>query len=229
MVPLLVLFARMDQRTASATSLAAIVPTAIVGSLTYLAHGQVDFVAGGFIAIGAIAGALLGSLLLERLPLVWLRWAFIVFLLLIAIRMFLVSPVRGENLGISPVLIGGYIALGLVMGFASGLFGIGGGAIAVPALIGIFALSDLIAKGTSLLVMIPTSVVGTVANWRAKTVDVVAGLVVGVLATVGSIPGTLLALALSPRLSAILFGALLLVIATDLAVRAVRQGRAGTA
>jgi uncharacterized membrane protein YfcA len=88
-------------------------------------------------------------------------------------------------------------------------------------------LSDLIAKGTSLLVMIPTSLVGTVANWRAKTVDVVAGLVVGVVATLASIPGTFLAIALPPRLSAILFGVLLLIIATDLTVRALRQGRVG--
>ena len=38
MVPLLVWRAHLDQRQASATSLAAIVPAAIVGSATYLAN-----------------------------------------------------------------------------------------------------------------------------------------------------------------------------------------------
>ena len=42
MVPLLITFAGMDQRRASAASLAAIVPTAVVGSITYLANGEVD-------------------------------------------------------------------------------------------------------------------------------------------------------------------------------------------
>jgi uncharacterized membrane protein YfcA len=119
----------------------------------------------------------------------------------------------------------GYVVLGLAMGILSGLFGIGGGIIVVPALIGIFAISDLIAKGTSLLVMIPTSAIGTVANWRAGTVDVRAGLIVGAAATAASIPGAALALALPARLSGILFGLLLLVVAAQLTVRAIKASK----
>ena len=57
MVPLLVWRARMDQRRAAATSLVAIIPTAVVSSATYLAHGDVDVIAGLFVAVGAILGA----------------------------------------------------------------------------------------------------------------------------------------------------------------------------
>jgi hypothetical protein len=225
MVPMLVIFARFNQRQAAATSLAAIVPTAIIGSITYLISGEIDIAAGAFIAIGAVSGALIGSSLLRRLSLPWLRWMFIVLIVLVAARLLLVTPERGESLDLSVGVALGYIGLGLVMGIASGLFGIGGGIIAVPALVAIFGISDLIAKGTSLLVMIPTSVVGTVSHSRARAVDVRAGLVLGIAATLASVPGAILALSLPPRLSAVLFAALLLVVAAQLISAAVRAPR----
>jgi uncharacterized membrane protein YfcA len=225
MVPLLTTFAGLNQRVAAATSLAAIVPTSIVGSITYLVAGEVDLMAAAFVSVGAIVGAVLGSVLLKRIPLTWLRWMFIVFILLVAVRLFLVTPERGHEIAFTLLVGVGYIILGLVMGILSALFGIGGGIIAAPALISVFGVSDLIAKGTSLVVMIPTSVVGTVSNWRAGTVDVRAGLVLGVAATVASIPGAALALALPPRLSSSLFGVLLFAVAAQLTFRAIKAQR----
>jgi uncharacterized membrane protein YfcA len=225
MVPLLMALVHMDQRLAATTSLAAIVPTSIAGSLSYLAAGHIDLVAGGFIAAGAVIGAVIGSRLLRRIPLVWLRWLFIVLLLVVAARMVMVEPERGAPLDLSWLVVLGYLALGLVMGIASGLFGIGGGVIAVPALVAVFGVSDLIAKGTSLLVLVPTSIVGTVANLRARAVDLRAGLVVGVAATVAAVPGVALAVLIPPRLSSILFALLLLIAAAQLIVTAVRARR----
>ena len=226
MIPLLVTFAKLNQRDASATSLASIIPAAIVGSLTYLVNGEIDLLAGLFIAIGAVIGTIMGSALLRQLPLAWLRWMFIAFLLLVAARLFLVAPVRGGSLTLTAGVALGYVALGLVMGIASGVFGIGGGIIVVPALVAVFSISDLVAKGTSLLVMIPTSVVGTAANRRTGAVDVRAGLVVGVAATVAAIPGARLALAISPKLSGVVFALLLVAVAAQLTVRAVRLSQA---
>ncbi|MGO7983916.1 sulfite exporter TauE/SafE family protein, partial [Rhizobium johnstonii] len=57
MVPLLINLVGMNQRQASATSLLAIVPTSIVGSITYLAAGHVDLLAGLFLAIGGVIGS----------------------------------------------------------------------------------------------------------------------------------------------------------------------------
>jgi uncharacterized membrane protein YfcA len=225
MVPLLMALVHMDQRLAATTSLAAIVPTSIAGSLSYLAAGHIDLVAGGIIAAGAVIGAVIGSRLLRRIPLVWLRWLFIVLLLVVAARMVMVEPERGAPLDLTWLVVLGYLALGLVMGIASGLFGIGGGVIAVPALVAVFGVSDLIAKGTSLLVLVPTSIVGTVANLRARAVDLRAGLVVGVAATVAAVPGVALAVLIPPRLSSILFALLLLIAAAQLIVTAVRARR----
>lgn len=225
MVPLLVTVTGLNQRQAVATSLAAIIPTAIIGSFTYFLNGEIDVAAGAIISVGAVCGALIGSMLLRRLSLAWLSWMFIALLLLVAARLLLVVPERGEPLELSIGVALAYVALGLVMGVASGLFGIGGGVIAVPALVAIFGISDLIAKGTSLLVMIPTSIAGTISHVRARAVDVRAGLVVGIAASVAAVPGALLAFALPPQLSSMLFAILLLVVAAQLTIRTIRSHR----
>ncbi|RFA11682.1 hypothetical protein B7R22_18375 [Subtercola boreus] len=220
MVPLLTTFAKLNQRVAAATSLAALIPTSIVGTITYLAVGEIDVLAAGFVSVGAIVGAILGSKLLKRIPLTWLRWMFIVFILLVAARLFFTTPVRGAPLDFSASIAIEYVVLGLAMGILSALFGIGGGIIAVPALISVFGISDLVAKGTSLAVMIPTSAVGTFTNWRNGTVDIRVGLVLGVSAAIASVPGAALSLALPARLSTVLFGILLVAVAAQLVHRA---------
>ncbi|MDF1478858.1 sulfite exporter TauE/SafE family protein [Leifsonia sp. H3M29-4] len=225
LVPLLVTFAGLDQRRASAASLLAILPTSIAGSITYIANGEIDFIAAAFIAVGAIGGAVIGANLLKRIPIVWLRWSFIALLLIVAVRLLFVEPERGEPLALTPWLAVAYLALGLVMGIASGLLGVGGGIIAVPALVGIFGISDLIAKGTSLLVMIPTTVTGTITNYRNGLVNLRTGLIVGAAAAVASVGGAYIALALPSRLAAILFSILLVGIAIQLTVRAIRAQR----
>jgi uncharacterized membrane protein YfcA len=225
MVPLLVWLARLDQRTAAATSLVAIVPTAVVGSAAYFLNHEIDLAAGGLVSVGAVAGALIGTRLLRRIPLAWLRWMFIALIVVVAARMLLVAPERGESVELTVWVALGYIALGLAMGVASGLFGIGGGVVAVPALVAVFGASDLVAKGTSLAVMIPTGIAGTISNARARTVDVRAGLVVGGAATLASVPGVALALVMPPRLSGVLFAVLLLAAAAQLTAAALR-GRA---
>jgi uncharacterized protein len=111
------------------------------------------------------------------------------------------------------------------MGIASGLFGIGGGVFLVPMLISVFGAGDLVAKGTSLLVMLPTAAVGTLTNVRGGLVDLRAGAVVGVAATAASFAGVALAFAIPPQLSGVLFAALLLVSVAQIVVRTLRARR----
>lgn len=225
MVPLMIWLLGFDQRRAAATSLAAIVPTAIAGSAGYLVNGELDLAAAILIAVGGIVGSLIGTRLLRTLPLGWLRWMFIALLVLVAVRMFFVLPSRGADLELSPGIIAGLIGLGLVIGIAAGLFGIGGGVIIVPVLVTVFGVSDLVAKGTSLLAMVPTAATGTVANARAGMVRVSEGLIMGAAAVLASFGGVALAFLLPPRVSAVVFGVFMLLIAIQLAVRAIRLRR----
>lgn len=223
LVPLLVTLAGLDQRRAAATSLFAILPSSLAGAATYLAHGQLDLLAAGVISVGAVGGSLLGALLLKRLPLPALRWGFIVLLVLVAIRMFFVEPERSEPLALSPLVVIAYLALGLLMGVTSGLFGIGGAVIGVPGLVGVLGVSDLIAKGTTLVVVVVTSVTGSVANRRTGLVDVRTGLIVGLVAAVSAVGGAYIGLAMPARVSSVLFGVLLVLVSVQLAVRAIRR------
>ena len=225
MVPLFVLLCGLDQRHASATSLVAIVPSAISGAVQYAVAGHLDLVAGLLIAAGGVAGSLVGTRLLKTLPLGWLRWLFIALLVVTAVRLLFEVPSRGADVVLTPGTIAALVVLGLVMGVASGLFGIGGGVIAVPVLITLFGASDLIAKGTSLLAMIPTALTGSIANARNGLVRPLDGIIAGVAATAASFGGVAVAFLLSPQLASILFAVLLIVAITQMVLRAVRDHR----
>ena len=60
-VPGLVLGAHMTQRLAHGTSLAAVVPISVASLVTYAAHDNVDWSVAAWLAVGAVAGALIGT------------------------------------------------------------------------------------------------------------------------------------------------------------------------
>src|SRR6476620_12114003 len=66
-VPLLVLILKFDQRLAAGTSLAAIVPTATVGVISYAVHGSVAWIPALILALGAVVGAQIGTWLLPKI------------------------------------------------------------------------------------------------------------------------------------------------------------------
>jgi uncharacterized membrane protein YfcA len=117
------------------------------------------------------------------------------------------------------------VAVGLVTGVLSGLLGVGGGVIVVPAMILLFGYSDLIAKGTSLLMMIPTALSGTVGNLKRGNVDVRSGLLIGVAACVTVTLGSLTAGAISPQLANILFVAFLAFLVVKTVLEALKARR----
>lgn len=226
LVPLLILAVGFGQKLASGTSLAVIVPTALAGTVSYAASGSIDWVAGACLGAGAVGGSLVGTWLLHRIRVAYLRWFFIVFLIVVAARMFFFVPDRALGLEMSPLLALALAGVGFVVGVLSGLLGVGGGVIVVPVLMLLFGVSDLIAKGTSLLMMIPTALTGTVANYRRGNVDLRAAAVVGTLAVVASVLGAAVSTVLPPALGSLLFAILLIYSAAHLTWNALRKGRA---
>ena len=86
-VPLLVLVLAFDQRRASATSLAAIIISAIVGAATYALHGEVKPGAAALVGIPAVAGVLIGTALQQRIPVQRLTIGFAVVLAAVGTRL----------------------------------------------------------------------------------------------------------------------------------------------
>jgi uncharacterized membrane protein YfcA len=88
-VPLLVIAAGFELRSATATSLAAIGITATAGVITYVVHGDVRPVYAVLLGVPAAAGAAGGAMLQQRLPVRTLSLLFAALLVVIAIRMLL--------------------------------------------------------------------------------------------------------------------------------------------
>lgn len=226
-VPLLVLLLAFDQRLAAGTSLAAIVPTATVGVISYAASGSVAWIPALILAAGAVVGAQIGTRLLPRISQTALRWGFVGFLVVVIVSLFLVIPSRDAVFELTWLTGAALVAVGIGTGVLAGLIGVGGGVIVVPVLMLAFGTSDLVAKGTSLLMMIPTAISGTVGNLRNRNVDLVAALLIGVSACTTTALGAWLATIVDPTLGNLLFAAYLVVIAVQMAIKAVRGRRRG--
>ena len=86
-VPLLVLFVALDQRRASATSLAAILVSSVAGAATYAFHGDVKPGAAAAIGLPAVAGVLFGTAVQQRVPVQKLSYGFALLLVVVGVRL----------------------------------------------------------------------------------------------------------------------------------------------
>lgn len=222
MVPLLIWLTGMRQRQAAATSLAAIVPSAVIGAVAYGWDGRVSWAAAAAIAAGGVGGSLIGTRLLTRIPVGWLRWLFVALLVGVAVETVLEVPARDAVVELTVPAVALLVAIGVLMGIAAGLFGIGGGTIVVPALVIGWGAADVLAKGTSLAAMIPTALAGSASNARRATFRVRDGVVVGVAAAPASLAGVWAAYSVDPRTGAVLLACLIGIAAMQLAWRAWR-------
>jgi uncharacterized membrane protein YfcA len=118
--------------------------------------------------------------------------------------------------------VAGVLAIGFLAGMASGLLGVGGGALFVPALVLFLGLSQLDAQATSLLAIVPVALAGAANQRRYGNLRVRDGVLLGVLATGGALGGVALANALPERALEVSFAMLQLFIAFRLARRALR-------
>lgn len=112
------------------------------------------------------------------------------------------------------------LALGLAAGVMSGLFGVGGGILFVPMLVAL-GLGQVEAAATSLLAVVPTAAVGAYRQRRYGNLQLRAALIVGVASIVGVEFGVLIATSLPEDVLRRAFGVLLVVVAAQLAWRAV--------
>ena len=101
------------------------------------------------------------------------------------------------------------VAFGLGTGAAAGLLGVGGGILMVPFLTLAIGLSQHAAEATSLVVVLPTAVVASLALRRRGIGDLRIALRFGVVGALGGAGGALLALALPGSTLRLVFAAFL--------------------
>jgi len=120
--------------------------------------------------------------------------------------------IKTKPMEIQTILI--IIMVGVAAGILSGLVGVGGGIIIVPALIYFIGFSQKTAQGTSLaLIMLPVGIFGVMQYYKQGHVDykIVGLLALGFL--VGSFFGSKLALSISQETLKKVFAVLMIIIA----------------
>jgi uncharacterized membrane protein YfcA len=219
MVPLLVGVLGLTQHQAHGTSLVALVFTGAAGAFTYASHGNVDGAAAVALALPAIVTARFGARYAHALPAWQLKRSFGAFLVLV-ITLLVLKPwliglsVPAQGAGKIAILVGA----GAATGFLSGMMGIGGGNVMVPAMVLLAGFPQVLAQGSSLLAMVPAGASGAHQHWRLGNVvhRLLPALVPGIL--VGTWLGSTLAL----RLDETSLRSVFVVVAGYAAVRSLR-------
>lgn len=240
-VPALAVFLAFGTKEAISTSLAALLLP--VGALAVVAYYRARLVvmrSSALIAIGLLAMSWVGAEITLSLPAETLKQLYGLFLLYISWRFMEPRQVYAEwdsrravpepetevepavPLGeveeeeVEPPNVRWYVILlvGLVAGVASGMFGIGGGAVIVPALVAILKYDQKLAVGTSLgALLLPVGLPGVIAYWGEDVLDIPVAAVVAVGLAIGAIFGARIALNLPSKTVKRLYGLFLLFVA----------------
>jgi uncharacterized protein len=125
---------------------------------------------------------------------------------------------------VSAWTIAAALCLGLGAGLLSGVFGVGGGILFVPTLV-LLGLGQVEASATSLLAIVPTAAVGVARQRSFGNLRLRAALLVGGVSVAGAELGVQMATRIDESLLRRLFGVLLLAVAAQLAIRALRRER----
>ncbi|WP_041448575.1 sulfite exporter TauE/SafE family protein [Anaeromyxobacter sp. Fw109-5] len=198
MIPLMVRFAGLRQHQAHGTSLLALVFTGLGGAATYAGQGAVDVAAAASLAVTAIATARLGARHAHALPEWKLKRAFGGFQVAVAALLLAKPYLAGASVpavGFSKLAV--LIVTGGFTGFLSGMMGVGGGSLMVPAMVLLTGFPQVLAQGSSLLAMVPAGLAGAHQHWQLGNVvrRLLVGLVPGIL--LGTWLGSSLALQLT--------------------------------
>jgi uncharacterized protein len=155
--------------------------TGLASTLSYMKTKTIDFRSGFIFFAGSVPGTLLGAFVNKGLDLPSFNLYFGILLILLStlllVRKYL-KPVswflnHGKNRtfidNTGETFVFGYpvwfaLLLTFGVGFASGLFGIGGGSILVPAMILLFLFPPHVAVGTSMFMVLLSAIINSITH-----------------------------------------------------------------
>lgn len=242
---LALLFPQEATGVLTATSLAVVAANATSGAIAYARQRRIDFRSGAAFALATLPGSIAGALLARAIPRGPFDVAFALVLLALAVVVVRARPderphdPEGLVWGRTPrelvdaagtvhryhVEMPLGIALSFVIGFASSLFGIGGGFIHVPVLIAVLGFPVHIATATSQFLLAMMAIVGTATHVAAGDLSEVWPRVVYL--GIGAVAGAQLGARLSTRVRGPVIVRVLAIALVIVAFRLAAQGLLG--
>ena len=242
-VPALVYGAGQDARSATTTSLALVGTTSLIGMVAHWRAGRVRVGTGIAFGLAGVGGSIAGTALNHHVDadLRLLGFAGLVFVA--AWRMVIGCPTC-TKVGEATVMVGAagdaapraggpaprvldlstivaVLLAGTAVGFLTGLFGVGGGFVIVPALTLVLRLPMPEAIGTSLLVIAVNSASALVSRIPSADLDMAVTVPFAIAAIAGVLTGGHVADRLAARRSLRWFAGLLVAVALYTATRAI--------
>jgi uncharacterized protein len=108
------------------------------------------------------------------------------------------------------------VAVGAAVGILSAALGVGGGLLMVPFMVLVLESSQHLAEGTSLAVMVVTTLAGVFLHARGELVDFRAAATIALPGVLGAILGARLALSLDAEILKTFFGLLVIAVGIDM-------------
>ncbi len=222
-VPALVALLGFDLKQAVGTSLAALLlPVGIFAVAAYYRAGKLRIDTAALIALGLIFGAIAGANIALNLPTATLQRLYGIFLLYMSWRFVEPRKLLAQHRGLTTPPIEEdaqeidapswvLVVIGLAAGVLSGMFGIGGGIVIVPALVAFLRFDQKRAVGTSLAVLLlPVSLGAVISYYQDGKLDPGVAAFVALGLVFGAFGGAKLALNLPTLTVKRLYGVFLL-------------------
>ncbi len=174
-------FEHITPQIAVGTSLFTMIFTGLSSTLSYMKYKTVDYKSGLIFLIGSGPGSILGAWVTESLNLHSFNLYFGIFILFVSAVLMVKDklkpiPYRKEK-GIARTFTDntgqtyeyGYgvatgILVAFIVGFLSGIFGVGGGSLMVPTMILVFFFPPHVAVATSMFMILPTSILSSITH-----------------------------------------------------------------
>lgn len=219
-VPMLVYMLHVEPKSAIVTSFVVVGVSSLMAMIPHALRGSVCWKSGVFFGLAGMAGAFGGGRLASHFSGDLLMAVFGLITLLTGAAMLVnkrgAAPHAGQVLAMCPLRVP-YPRLlfdGFFVGCLTGLVGVGGGFLIVPALTLLVGLSMPAAIGTSLLVIVMNSVAGLSGYASHVALDVPLTAIVTGGAVFGSLLGALLSKYVSPAALRRGFGGFVILVAT---------------
>jgi uncharacterized protein len=171
----------ISPQVAVGTSLFTMIFTGLSSTLAYMKHKTVDYKSGLIFLIGSGPGSILGAWVTEKLNLQSFNVFFGIFIIFVSLVLLLKDklkpiPFRKDQgivrtftdnsgkmyeYGFSPIM---GVIISFIVGFFSGIFGVGGGSLMVPTMILVFFFPPHVAVATSMFMILPTSILSSITH-----------------------------------------------------------------